>query len=299
LTLNPASEVVAASATPAERGILLIAYNRPAPLKNTLTSLNEAIEELSRHAPQITPRLYAALDGPRDTPDDQRATAEVQRAIRAAMPTAEIAAQSQNRGLPSLLVDSLDQIFATSGINQLICVEDDVQLAPTALLALFHAADLIEKHRGDATAAAGYVVGGTPLHRDGSLEHQLLLISRNAWSVAKPFLVQYIAKFALDGRTTPGAYGARDHAAIFRWSAELARAAGVPAPDGTSQDRMRELSWRIAGTHLYGLPFRVVRHRGLWGQHNTPWHALRTGQLFQRLDQRSWDALKRELNSTR
>lgn len=68
-------------------------------------------------------------------------------------------------------------------------------------------------------------------------------------------------------------------------------------PKGTSQDRIRELAWKREGVRLVGLPMRLVKHRGYWGQHNTPWYALRTGQLFQRLDRRPWELIEEEIRA--
>ena len=275
------------------QGLLLIAYNRPAALRGALLSLHRALADLNAERPGESTPIFVALDGPRSTATDQAATREVAQLVSEQLPRATVIAQSTNRGLPALLVDTLDRIFEEQGIEELICVEDDVELSATALLALFAAASHIRPRNG-----ASFVIGGAPLHRDGSLEHQLLLITRSAWSTARAFLVEYIARFSLDGASAEGAYGNRDHASIAAWSAALAADHGLTPPRGTSQDRMRELAWRISGVALIGLPVRVVRHRGFWGQHNTPWHALRTGQLFQRLDRRPWASVSAKIRDS-
>ena len=275
------------------RGLLLIAYNRPSALRGTLVSLHRALAELDADRPSESTPIFVALDGPRSIATDQAATREVAQLVSDRLPRATVIAQSPNRGLPALLVDTLDRIFGDHQIEELICIEDDVELSATALLALFAAASHIRpKNR------ASFVIGGAPLHRDGSLEHQLLLITRSAWTTARALLVEYIARFSLDGANSEGAYGNRDHASIAAWSAALAADHGLAPPRGTSQDRMRELAWRINGVPLIGLPVRVVRHRGLWGQHNTPWHALRTGQLFQRLDHRPWSSVSTKIRDS-
>ena len=275
------------------QGLLLIAYNRPSALRGTLLSLHRALADLNAERPGESTPIFVALDGPRSTATDQGATREVAQLVSEQLPRATVIAQSTNRGLPALLVDTLDRIFEEHEIEELICVEDDVELSATALLALFAAASHIRPKNG-----ASFVIGGAPLHGDGSLEHQLLLITRSAWATARDFLVEYIARFSLDGASAEGAYGNRDHASIAAWSAALAADHGLTPPRGTSQDRMRELAWRISGVPLIGLPVRVVRHRGLWGQHNTPWHALRTGQLFQRLDRRPWNSVRAKIRDS-
>jgi hypothetical protein len=272
------------------RGLLLIAYNRPSALRGTLVSLHRALAELNAERPSESTPIFVALDGPRSTATDQAATREVAQLVSDQLPRATVIAQSPNRGLPALLVDTLDRIFGDHQIEELICVEDDVELSATALLALFAAASHTRQKHG-----ASFVIGGAPLHRDGSLEHQLLLITRSAWTTARALLVEYIARFSLEGANAEGAYGNRDHASIAAWSSALAAEHALTPPRGTSQDRMRELAWRISGVTLIGLPIRVVRHRGLWGQHNTPWHALRTGQLFQRLDRRPWSSVSTKI----
>ena len=270
--------------------IVLFAYNRPEKLRQTLASLRVAIGELISIAPSAADiPVIVALDGPRSREADRRAVHEVELVARANLPTAEIHRELVNRGLPSLLLKTLGSLFESRSIRRAICIEDDVQLSRTALLALLHASELIGEE--------GHVIGAAPLHADGSVEHQALLLNTAAHSACASFLAGYIERFSLDGAEDEGAYGARDHEAIHAWGSKIARQAGLPAPGGTSQDRMRELAWKIAKVRLDGLPIRAVRHRGLWGQHNTPWYALRTGQLWQRLDQRPWREVEREVRA--
>ena len=270
--------------------IVLFAYNRPEKLRQTLTSLRASIGRLISIAPAAADiPIIVALDGPRSREVDRRAVHEVELIARANLPTAEIHRERVNRGLPSLLLKTLSSLFERRSIQRAICIEDDVQLSQTALLSLLHASELIGEE--------GHVVGAAPLHADGSVEHQALLLNAAAHSACENFLAGYIERFSLDGEEHEGAFGARDHAAIRAWSDKIARQAGLTAPGGTSQDRMRELAWKIAKVRLEGLPIRAVRHRGLWGQHNTPWYALRTGQLWQRLDQRPWPEIEREVRA--
>ena len=91
-----------------------------------------------------------------------------------------------------------------------------------------------------------HVIGAAPLHADGSVEHQTLLLNAAAHEACRSFLAGYIDRFSLDGAQHEGAYGSRDHEAIKEWSAQVAARAKVPVPGGTSQDRMRELAWKIA-----------------------------------------------------
>jgi hypothetical protein len=271
-----------------DAAIVLFAYNRPEKLRQTLESLRAAIGALVAIYPAaVDIPIIVALDGPRSHEGDRRAVHEVEIVVRANLPHAVIQSERVNRGLPSLLLKTLDTLFAESPIKRAICVEDDVQLSRTALLSLLVASEVLGKQ--------GHVIGAAPLHRDGSVEHQALLLDAAAHAATSSFLSGYIERFALDGAEHEGAYGGRDHAAIASWSADIAARAGLSAPGGTSQDRMRELAWRIADVTLAGLPVRTVRHRGLWGQHNTPWYALRTGQLWQRLDQRPWPEIEREV----
>lgn len=265
--------------------IVLFAYNRPTALRRTLHSLNMALDSLAAASPrEADVPLVIAIDGPRGDVGSRRAAAAVERISRAELPRAEIRIQHQNRGLPVHLLETLDEIFSRDGIRKAICVEDDVELAPTALTALLTASRL--------TSSSGHVIGASPMHRDGSLEHQALLLSAEAHRASRVLLRDYIERFHLDGGEREGAYGMRDHLGIATWSAEVAKAFNVRAPRGTSQDRIRELAWRSAGIPLIGLPVRLVKHHGLWGQHNTPWYALRTGQLWQRLDRRPWDQIQ-------
>lgn len=268
--------------------IVLFAYNRPERLRRTLESVRAAIGVLiAVHPSAVDIPIIVALDGPRSNDVDRHAVYQVEVVVRANLPRAIVQKERMNRGLPTLLLQTLDGLFAQRSIERAICIEDDVELSRTALLALLAASDEI-KH-------SGHVIGAAPLHRDGSIEHQALLLDATAHAASSSFLNGYIERFALDGAERQGAYGARDHAAIAAWSTEIAARSGLAAPGGTSQDRMRELAWKIADVQLRGLPMRMVRHRGLWGQHNTPWYALRTGQLWQRLDQRPWPEIEREV----
>jgi hypothetical protein len=234
--------------------------------------------------------LVIAIDGPRSGTESQRIAAEVEQISRTELPNAEIRVQQRNRGLPAHLIETLDEIFSRNGISRVICVEDDVELAPTALAALLAASRM--------TSAPAHVIGASPTHRDGSLEHQALLVSAEAHHASRALLSDYIQRFHLDGAEREGAYGARDHQGIAAWSAQVAKGFNVSAPQGTSQDRIRELAWRSAGIPLIGLPVRLVTHHGLWGQHNTPWYALRTGQLWQRLDRRPWAEIQQAIRET-
>ncbi len=256
--------------------------------RNTIRSLQSALAALASAEPGAEKiNIIVAIDGPRSNQDDQRAVAEVAQIAVSGLPDAEIHKGRVNRGLPAHLVETLDSVLGNEARRRVICIEDDVELSPSALLALLTASQVMQ--------GEGYVIGAAPLHRDDSVEHQALLLDRRAHAVASDFLRTYIRTFSLDGAEREGAYGGRDHEGIFRWSTAVATKAGVAKPTGTSQDRMRELAWRIGQVQLVGLPTRMVRHRGYWGQHNTPWYALRTGQLWQRLDQRPWEGIKEEV----
>ena len=273
-----------------DAAIVLFAYNRPDKLRQTLQSLRAAHGALVALIPAaVDIPIIVALDGPRSSELDRRAVHEVEIVVRANLPNAEVLKESVNRGLPALLLQTLDQLYSRRTIQRAICIEDDVQLSRTSLLALLLASNTIHK--------PGHVIGAAPIHRDGSVEHQALLLDAAAHAATSQFLRGYIERFSLDGGLREGAYGSRDHASITRWSEEIASKAGLQQPGGTSQDRMRELAWKIAEVTLTGLPMRMVRHRGLWGQHNTPWYALRTGQLWQRLDQRPWPEIEREVRA--
>lgn len=282
---------------PAQEGegtaIVLFAYDRPNALSRTIDSLNAARETWKRerggtsHLP-----LTVSLDGPRQTEESRRRIREVREMIARRLPDASVHVQPMNRGLPTIILETLTPLFATPRARRAICIEDDVEFAPTLFLALETLAESLE---GDAPSGQGHVIGAAPRHRDGSVEHQALLIDSVAHRATVPLLREYIDRFQLDGAAHDGAYGRRDHGAISEWATALAVSEGLPAPTGTSQDRMRELAWRRAGVSMLGTPMRLVRHRGLWGQHNTPWYALRTGQLFQRVDQRPWSQIKERL----
>lgn len=266
--------------------IVLFAYDRPEALERTIASLRIA-RELWKHERNATEHLplTVALDGPRSTKDSQARVAAVHAIVSKHLPDAKVHAEATNRGLPTLLLNTLDPLVSRPEFRRAICIEDDVEVSPTLLLALETISDNIVRVFG---AAKSHVVGAAPAHRDGSLEHQALLVDRGAHLASATMLRDYIERFELDGAHRDGAYGARNHDAIKAWSTELAAREHLPAPTGTSQDRMRELAWRRGNVLMRGAPMRLVRHRGLWGQHNTPWYALRTGQLFQRLDLRSW-----------
>ncbi|MFM8997450.1 MAG: hypothetical protein ACKOJD_04975 [Candidatus Limnocylindrus sp.] len=270
--------------------IVVFAYNRPEKTRDTIQSLQRAIAFQQNLDPSAQlPHVIAAIDGPKSSPTDLALVDEVTGVIQAEMPHATIRRGLTNRSLPAHLTSTLDDVFSTPGTRLLICIEDDVEIAPTLIAAVLHASEHVGRE--------GYVIGAAPAHRDGSLEHQALCLDRVAHKASSDLLKTYIREFSLDGAQREGAYGARDHDAINRWSRAIALRAGVRPPEGTSQDRIRELAWRTSGTQLVGLPMRLVKHRGYWGQHNTPWYALRTGQLFQRLDQRPWVEIAREITA--
>lgn len=270
--------------------IVVFAYNRPEKTRDTIQSLQRAIAFQQNLDPSAQlPHVIAAIDGPKSSPTDLALVDEVTGVIQAEMPHATIRRGLTNRSLPAHLTSTLDDVFSTPGTRLLICIEDDVEIAPTLIAAVLHASEQVGRE--------GYVIGAAPAHRDGSLEHQALCLDRVAHKASSDLLKTYIREFSLDGAQREGAYGARDHDAINRWSRAIALRAGVRPPEGTSQDRIRELAWRTSGTQLVGLPMRLVKHRGYWGQHNTPWYALRTGQLFQRLDQRPWVEIAREITA--
>ena len=273
-----------------DTALVLFAYNRPGALANTITSLTASLEVLTQEMPEHrgTP-IMISLDGPRSTTESQRLVKAVEQMAKARLPAAKVRHEPVNRGLPSVLLATLNDLFDTPGITRALCIEDDVELSPTALLALL---TLSNSLRSSGAGEKGHVIGAAPIHADGSVEHQALLVDAHAHGATQKLLEEYIKRFNLDGAVRDGAYGLRDHDAITRWSRTLAQEAGLPAPLGTSQDRMRELAWRRAGVLLVGTPVRLVKHRGLWGQHNTPWYALRTGQLFQRLNREPWERLK-------
>jgi hypothetical protein len=272
-----------------KNALVLFAFNRPDLLRSTALSLQGALDELRRHrATAEELRITVAIDGPRDRADATRVQ-ETEAVARALIPSAIIRKEPRNRGLPSHLLDVMGEVTATS--ERVICIEDDVEMSPTLLLALLHESDEARKRSDEIS----HVIGATPEHADGSLEHQALLVTTSAHQACELLLREYVDRFKLDGAQHPNGYGLRDHAAIYAWSAAIARGAHLRPPQGTSQDRMRELAWRRAGVTLRGLPMRLVKHRGLWGQHNTPWHALRTGQLMQRLDRRPWAEIEAAL----
>jgi len=279
-----------------DTALVLFAYNRPAALAHTITSITASLEVLTREMPEHRGApIMISLDGPRPTTESQRLVEAVERTARTGLPTAKVRREPVNRGLPSVLLDTLNELFNTPEITRALCIEDDVELSPTSLLALL---TLSNSLRRSGAGEQGHVIGAAPMHADGSVEHQALLVDVQAHRATQELLQEYIKRFRLDGAARDGAYGLRDHDAITRWSRTLAQDSGLPAPLGTSQDRMRELAWKRAGVLLTGTPVRLVKHRGLWGQHNTPWYALRTGQIFQRLNREPWERLKVRLEGS-
>ncbi len=273
---------------PHDVAILVLAFNRPTLLAKTLASTSIALEHLDAIVEtELSIPIIVSIDGPRD---DRRGAANHEQVKRVAQESGIatlIRTERSARGLPSHLLEAYDVAFRETGAQRLICIEDDVELSPFSIAGLVYASDNIRDGE--------HVISASPRHADGSLEHQLLLVTTGAHRVSVPLLNEYIHRFSLDGAKFPGGYGTRDHEAIGTWMESIVATGEAYAALGTSQDRLRERAWKQAGVSLSGLPSRMVRHRGLWGQHNTPWFALRTGQVFQRVDCRSWVEIAQEI----
>lgn len=269
--------------------ILILGYNRPSAMEKILLGFKRAILSAEAEGFELggTP-IHVALDGPKVDhatgmllPDDAEATRSVRNHVERYVPEALLVQEPHNRGLPVVILSALNRVFADARIGRVICIEDDVELAPTALTALLVTSNHLPRP---------HVIAAAPL-REGIPPNQCLLLTREAHEISRPLLRNYIDTFHLDAH-----YGQRDHAAIRAWAAELAARATLDNPStATSQDAIRLLAWRINGIPVHALPFRLVAHRGLRGQHNTPLHALRTGILFEQLDRRSWNTLSAPL----
>ena len=264
--------------------ILILGYNRPLAMEKILLGFKIAIAAAAAEGLDLGGApIHVALDGPKvdanglPVADDAKATRRVREHVQTRLPAAHLAQEPHNRGLPVVILDALNRVFADGHIQRVICIEDDVELAPTALQALWLASNLLPQP---------HIIAAAPL-RDGIPPNQCLLLTREAHQISRPLLREYIDTFQLDAH-----YGQRDHAAIRGWAAGLAAQAGLQhPPTATSQDAIRLLAWRMNEIAVHALPFRLVAHRGLRGQHNTPLHALRTGILFEQLDRRPWSAL--------
>jgi hypothetical protein len=277
--------------------IILIGYNRPAATLRTIRSLDRALSSAMTHnTGAIEPMIRAVIDGPKGVAahgdrahgdeskhgDESEKVERVAAIIRQGIPHVAITTHARNRGLPTVLLEALDGAFARPEVDRVICVEDDVDLSPVALSALLYASERMP---------SPHVIAAAPL-RDGIPPNQCLLLTRDAHLASRPLLERFISTFNLDG-----AYGTRDHAAIRTWSAAIAYEGGVSSSPATSQDAIRTLAWRLEGVSIHALPMRLVAHRGLRGQHNTPLHALRTGAVFERLDRRPWGLLQPRLDA--
>lgn len=261
--------------------LLLLGYNRPAETVRTVRALDAARRHEMQHGALIDPVLRVALDGAREgagRDEDADRIERVVSAVQSTFPEASIRRQARNRGLPVVLLEALDGAFADPAVERVICVEDDVDLAETALATLL---------RASMRLATPHVIAAAPL-RDGIPPNQCLLVTRGAHEASRPLLLEFISTFDLDG-----AYGARNHAAILRWLAKK----GEQAPTATSQDALRAFAWRSSGVAIHALPMRLVAHRGMRGQHNTPLHALRTGAAFERLDRSRWERLQPRIDA--
>lgn len=273
---------------PQDVAIIVMAFNRPKHLARTLASISMALEHLAALlATKIRIPVVVSIDGPASGLQGTANHDEVRRVTHESRIATLVRTEHSARGLPSHLLDAYDFVLRETGARRLICVEDDVELSPFAIAGLLFASDNSQESE--------HVISASPRHADGSLEHQLLLVTTGAHRASVPLLSEYIQRFSLDGAKFPNGYGVRDHNAINRWMQSLGAARHPYAAIGTSQDRLREQAWMRAGIALSGLPLRLMRHRGLWGQHNTPWFALKTGQIFQRLDSRSWVEISREI----
>jgi hypothetical protein len=273
---------------PYDVAILVLAFNRPALLARTLASISIALEHLGALLEtKLSIPIVVSIDGPGGGAQGTVNHEKVRRVADESRIASLVRTEHSARGLPSHLLDAYDVVLRETGARRLICIEDDVDLSSWAIAGLLYASDNAKESE--------HVISASPRHADGSLEHQLLLITTGAHQASVPLLRDYIQRFSLDGAEFPGGYGARDHVAISRWMQSVGATGPTYAALGTSQDRLRERAWIQAGISLSGLPARMVRHRGLWGQHNTPWFALRTGQLFQRVDSRSWVEIAQEI----
>ncbi|MFM8445171.1 MAG: hypothetical protein ACKN9W_17760 [Methylococcus sp.] len=271
----------------ADLAILILGYNRPTAMEKILLGFKRALISTNAEGMDLggTP-IHVALDGPKvdetkkggmPLSGDAEATRSVLETVEKHLPEALVLQEPRNRGLPVVILSALNRVFADARIGRVICIEDDVELAPTALTALLVTSNQLPRP---------HVIAAAPL-RDGIPPNQCLLLTREAHEISRPLLRDYIVTFHLDAH-----YGQRDYAAIRAWAAELAARATLDNPStATSQDAIRLLAWRINGIPVHALPFRLVAHRGLRGQHNTPLHALRTGILFEQLDRRSWSTL--------
>ena len=239
----------------------------------------------AQHPAAIEPSIHAVIDGPKGD-DGRRSDADlvdhVATTIRSIIPHVAVARHASNRGLPSVILEGLDDAFSNESVDRVICVEDDAEIAPTALSALLYSSERLDEP---------HVIAAAPL-RDGIPPNQCLLVTRGAHRASRLLLEEFIARFDLDGR-----YGVRDHDAIRLWLASLASARGIAAPTATSQDAVRALAWQLEGIAVHALPMRLVAHRGLRGQHNTPLHAIRTGGAFEQLDRTQWEVLRPRLDA--
>ena len=120
-----------------DTALVLFAYNRPAALAHTISSITASLEMLSHELPEYggVPILIS-LDGPRPTPESRRLVDAVEQVARRGLPGARIRREPVNRGLPSVLLATLNELFDTQEITRALCIEDDVELSPTALLTL-------------------------------------------------------------------------------------------------------------------------------------------------------------------
>ena len=84
---------------------------------------------------------------------------------------------------------------------------------------------------------------------------------------------------------------------VSGWTVRGSVGTGFAAPTATSQDAVRALAWQLEGIAVHALPMRLVAHRGLRGQHNTPLHAIRTGGAFEQLDRTQWEVLRPRLDA--
>lgn len=269
----------------ADLAILILGYNRPSAMEKILLGFKRATLLAEEEGLDLGGRpIYVALDGPKfvetkglPLSGDAEVTRSVREHVERHLPEALVMQEPHNRGLPVVILSALNRVFADARIGRVVCIEDDVELAPTALTALLVTSNHLPRP---------HVIAAAPL-REGIPPNQCLLLTRDAHEISGPLLRDYIDTFHLDAH-----YGQRNHASIRAWATALAAQAALDNPPmATSQDAIRLLAWRINGIPVHALPFRLVAHRGLRGQHNTPLHALRTGILFEQLDRRPWSAL--------